>query len=161
MEYNQLNNTLHDLKKRTTELVGYLNLNQKKQRLTEIEKELNQPGVWSDPERAKKLNQEKAPLENIVESLDAIECDLNEALELVELCQDDEQEWPSLSVSVNELLKENGQNDIWVTVAQKGMYPQYNEYVNTMKGNDLGCLLGCEELKVLARPCERILKSII
>ena len=24
------------------------------------------------------------------------------------------------------LLKENGQNDIWVTVAQKGMYPQYN-----------------------------------
>ena len=45
------------------------------------------------------------------------------------------------------LLKENGQNDIWVTVAQKGMYPQYNEFVNTMKGNDLGCLLGCEELK--------------
>ena len=24
---------------------------------------------------------------------------------------------------------------------------QYNEYVNTMKGNDLGCPLGCEELK--------------
>ncbi len=45
------------------------------------------------------------------------------------------------------LLKENGQSDIWVTVAQKGMYPQYNEFVNNMKGNDLGCLLGCEELK--------------
>tara|TARA_B100000035_G_C20722128_1_gene431674 strand:- start:163 stop:639 length:477 start_codon:yes stop_codon:yes gene_type:complete len=27
------------------------------------------------------------------------------------------------------------------------MYPQYNEFVNNMKGNDLGCLLGCEELK--------------
>lgn len=43
-------------------------------------------------------------------------------------------------------LKERGVYDIWVTAAYPQQHNIENEFINTLSGNDLGCLLGCKEL---------------
>ena len=44
------------------------------------------------------------------------------------------------------LLKKHHINDIWITSSKKGTYNFENEYVNSIDGNSLGCLIGCKDL---------------
>ena len=53
--------------------------------MTEVQRELEQPDVWNEPERAQSLGQERARLEQIVGGLDELTTGLNDAAELLAL----------------------------------------------------------------------------
>jgi peptide chain release factor 2 len=68
---------------------GIFDYEGKHERLTEVIRELEQPGVWNEPERAQALGKERAQLEQIVQSLDRLEKGLQETLELLALATEE------------------------------------------------------------------------
>ena len=55
----------------------------KQERLTEVQRELEDPGVWNDQERAQSLGRERASLEAVVVNIDELSAGLADADELV------------------------------------------------------------------------------
>ncbi|MGE3163119.1 MAG: peptide chain release factor 2 [Burkholderiales bacterium] len=82
---NALAAQLEDLKARSAELRRYLDYDGKQLRLVEVNRQLEDPQVWSDPKRAQELGREKKSLESVVESLAAIDRGLKDAEELRQL----------------------------------------------------------------------------
>ena len=62
----------------------------KKDRLTEVMRELEDPDVWNEPDRAQALGQERAQLESVVVGLESIDKRLGESAELLELAEAEE-----------------------------------------------------------------------
>ena len=62
-------------------------------------RELEQPDVWNDPERAQTLGRERVSLEKIVDVLDRIQNGLNDAQELLDMAVDENDEDMVNSVS--------------------------------------------------------------
>ncbi len=60
--------------------------------MTEVQRELEDPDIWSNQERAQALGRERVRLENLVNSLDSIGQGLIDAGELLELAADEEDE---------------------------------------------------------------------
>ncbi|MGI9225679.1 MAG: peptide chain release factor 2 [Woeseiaceae bacterium] len=85
METSQINQSIVDLTERTNALRRYLDYDSKAERLTEVRRELEQPDVWNEPERAQALGQERARLEQVVIGLDEMSGALNDAAELLAL----------------------------------------------------------------------------
>nr|WP_301288352.1 peptide chain release factor 2 [Natronospira proteinivora] len=61
---------INDLKERIEALRGYLDYAGRKERLTEVTRELEVPEVWQDPDRAQALGQERARLAEVVGRLE-------------------------------------------------------------------------------------------
>ncbi|HEV7612747.1 MAG TPA: peptide chain release factor 2 [Steroidobacteraceae bacterium] len=53
--------------------------------MQEVERELEQPGIWNNPDRAQELGKERAKLEQVVGGLDRLKLGLSDAAELLEL----------------------------------------------------------------------------
>ncbi|NNE61295.1 MAG: peptide chain release factor 2 [Woeseia sp.] len=85
METSQLRQTIADLLERSQALRGYLDYDAKAERLTEVQRELEQPDVWDKPNRAQALGQERASLEDIVVTLDELKSGLTDADELLNM----------------------------------------------------------------------------
>ncbi len=68
---------------------GIFDYQQKKERLTEVIRELEQPAVWHDPERARKLGQERSSLEKIVDTIESMQTGLADAGELLEMAAEE------------------------------------------------------------------------
>nr|WP_218186452.1 peptide chain release factor 2 [Terasakiispira papahanaumokuakeensis] len=93
MEINPIKHLIKELSERAEVLRGYLDYAERKDRLEEVSRELEQPDVWNNPERAQALNKEMAQLDTVVKSLDELSNGLNDADELLEMAaeeQDDE-----------------------------------------------------------------------
>ncbi|MCR6652364.1 MAG: peptide chain release factor 2 [Cellvibrionaceae bacterium] len=99
MEINPLLNALSDMKKRTDVLRGYLDYDVKKERLTEVEAELSEPGVWNDPERAQALGRERSSLEQVVKTIDTLDQGLADCRELIDLSVEENDEASLADVS--------------------------------------------------------------
>ncbi|KAA0019824.1 peptide chain release factor 2 [Salinicola corii] len=84
-EINPINNLIKDLSERTDVLRGYLDYAEKKDRLEEVSRELENPDVWNDPDYAQKLGKERASLEAVVETIDTLDSGLADNRELLEL----------------------------------------------------------------------------
>ncbi len=67
--------------------------------MAEVVRELEQPAVWDDPERAQALGRERARLAAVVETLDDLTRGLNEARELLELAAEENDESAANEVS--------------------------------------------------------------
>ena len=67
-------------------------MDQRKDRLAEVELELAEPSVWEDPDRAKALGRERSSLEDIVGIIETLEAGGADAADLLELAaaEDDE-----------------------------------------------------------------------
>ncbi|MCB1614748.1 MAG: peptide chain release factor 2 [Pseudomonadales bacterium] len=85
METAPLFHQIDDLRQRTDVLRGYLDYANKKERLIEVELELGEPSVWDEPERAQALGRERASLESVVATIDAMDSGLNDLADLLEL----------------------------------------------------------------------------
>ncbi len=59
----------------------------KKDKLEEVERELESPEVWNNPEQAKALSLEKSGLEKVVVLIDKLTTGIEDATEMVELAQ--------------------------------------------------------------------------
>ncbi|PKM31241.1 MAG: peptide chain release factor 2 [Gammaproteobacteria bacterium HGW-Gammaproteobacteria-11] len=92
MEINPILNTIKDLRGRSETIRGYLDYDHKRDRLTEVERELEDPGVWNDPERAQALGKERSQLAQIVETLDEMSSGLADASELLEMANEENDE---------------------------------------------------------------------
>ena len=68
---------------------GIFDYDHKRDRLTEVERELEDPSVWNDPERAQNLGRERAQLAQIVETLDQMHTGLADASELLEMAAEE------------------------------------------------------------------------
>ncbi|MCC4799716.1 peptide chain release factor 2 [Enterovibrio norvegicus] len=84
-EINPIKNRLADIAERANVLRGYLDYDAKKERLEEVNAELEQPDVWNEPERAQALGRERSALEAVVETIDQLDQGgvyINDLLEL-------------------------------------------------------------------------------
>lgn len=92
-EINPVNNRIQDLTERPTFLGGILDYDAKKERLEEVNAELEQPDVWNEPERAQALGKERSSLEAVVDTLDQMKQGLEDVSGLLELAveADDEE----------------------------------------------------------------------
>ena len=68
-----------------TSLGGTFDYDAKKERLEEVNAELEQPDVWNEPERAQALGKERAALEAVVETIDQLDQGVEDVEGLLEL----------------------------------------------------------------------------
>ncbi len=71
-------------------LGGIFDYDQRSERLVEVERELEDPKVWEDPERAQKLGKERADLELIVKTIDNLTSGLEDAEGLLDIAAEEE-----------------------------------------------------------------------
>ncbi|HFD81448.1 MAG TPA: peptide chain release factor 2 [Gammaproteobacteria bacterium] len=90
MEINPVVNQIKDLEGRAQALRGYLDYDSKRERLIEVSRELEDPSVWDDPERAQALGRERARLEEVVDTLASIETGLRDAADLLQMAAEEE-----------------------------------------------------------------------
>ncbi|MEW6612284.1 MAG: peptide chain release factor 2 [Pseudomonadota bacterium] len=88
-QINELRDKLQDLQQRLADLRGYLDLEHKEERLTEVIRELEAPDLWNDPERAQNLGQERARLEAAIVPARQLVQGVAEAGELLGLAEEE------------------------------------------------------------------------
>ncbi|MGH8485494.1 MAG: peptide chain release factor 2 [Pseudomonas sp.] len=106
IETNQTHLRIKDYSSRTDILRGYLDYDEKKDRLTEVELELGESGIWDKPEYAQALGKERSDLEVVVTTIDALYSGLADCRELLELAEEENDE--DLFGEVNAELKRLG-----------------------------------------------------
>ncbi|WP_143015622.1 peptide chain release factor 2 [Vibrio xiamenensis] len=89
-EINPIKNRLQDVSERTKVLRGYLDYDAKKERLEEVNAELEQPDVWNEPERAQALGKERASLEAVVETIVELDQGVEDVDGLLELAVEEQ-----------------------------------------------------------------------
>ncbi|WNJ96072.1 peptide chain release factor 2 [Vibrio ruber] len=104
-EINPIKNRLQDVSDRTNVLRGYLDYDVKKERLEEVNAELEQPEVWNEPERAQALGKERAALEAIVETIDLLDRGVDDVEGLLELAieAEDQETFDEIGPELDEL----------------------------------------------------------
>ncbi|WP_460226410.1 peptide chain release factor 2 [Aurantivibrio infirmus] len=89
MEIAPLLQTLKDIQQRTDTLRGYLDYDNKKERLAEVELELAEPSVWDEPKRAQDLGRERSSLEIVVNTIETMDSGVADNRELLEIAADE------------------------------------------------------------------------
>lgn len=104
-EINPVKNRIQDLTERSDVLRGIFDYDAKKERLEEVNAELEQPDVWNEPERAQALGKERSSLEAIVETLDQMSQGLDDVAGLLELAveADDEETFNEAVAELDQL----------------------------------------------------------
>ncbi|MFZ1643071.1 MAG: peptide chain release factor 2 [Candidatus Contendobacter sp.] len=91
-ELNPYFNQISDLRGRCASLRGYLDFETRRERLDEVNRELQEPNIWNNPERAQTLGKERAQLEAVVNRLENLDRGLNEVAELLVLAGEESDE---------------------------------------------------------------------
>ncbi|MBT3625080.1 MAG: peptide chain release factor 2 [Gammaproteobacteria bacterium] len=92
LETNATLTHIKDLRQRTEVLRGYLDYDNRKERLTEVELELADSSVWDDPEYAQKLGRERSALEVVVITIETLNSGLGDVADIVELAAEENDE---------------------------------------------------------------------
>jgi peptide chain release factor 2 len=78
---------------------GIFDYDTKRERLEEVGRELENPNVWDNPERAQQLGKERASLDRIVNGIRTLGDSLSGANELLELAESENDEGTAVAVS--------------------------------------------------------------
>ncbi|MDD0841847.1 peptide chain release factor 2 [Pseudomonas sp. Gutcm_11s] len=92
MEINPILNSIKDLSERTLSIRGYLDYDQKHDRLVEVNRELEDASVWNKPEYAQSLGRERAMLAQIVGTIDDLTGSLADSKDLLEMAAEENDE---------------------------------------------------------------------
>ena len=87
MELSANYQKISELIERSSVLAAHLVIDEKIDRLEEVKLELENPEIWSDPEKAQSLGKEKVELENLCEVFSHSSSILNDAKELLEMAE--------------------------------------------------------------------------
>ncbi|HST43632.1 MAG TPA: peptide chain release factor 2 [Luteimonas sp.] len=98
IELNPVRQRIADLRGRLDALRGFLDYDVKRERLEEVERELGNPDVWNDPERAQTLGRERASLDKNVNGIRDLTDGLVGAGELLEMAEGEGDEETALAV---------------------------------------------------------------
>ena len=71
---------------------GIFDYEAKKEQLEEVLRELEDPNVWNDPEKAQKLGQQRVSLQGIVDVFESLDAGLGDAGDLLELAREEDDE---------------------------------------------------------------------
>lgn len=84
---------------------GIFDFDAKQIRLTELERQSEDPAIWNDPDRAQEMGREKKSLENIVHTLQSVDRQLRDTHELLQIAQEenDKETLQSIADDVTEL----------------------------------------------------------
>ncbi|MDM8545263.1 peptide chain release factor 2 [Candidatus Venteria ishoeyi] len=105
MELNPLFEKIKDMQARSDVLRGYLDYESKRERLDEVSRELEEPEVWSEPERAQSLGQERSNLEKVISLFDKLGNTLTDSQDLLEMAaeEDDADTVEAVTLDLDEL----------------------------------------------------------
>ncbi|MGH8175454.1 MAG: peptide chain release factor 2 [Steroidobacter sp.] len=92
MEVNTIRRSLEDLTERSAALRGFFEYDLKSERLTEVNRELEDPAIWNTPDKAQELGRERARLDQVVSTLDRVSGGLKDAGELLEMAVEENDE---------------------------------------------------------------------
>ncbi|RLA05046.1 MAG: peptide chain release factor 2 [Gammaproteobacteria bacterium] len=92
MEVNPIREKISDLLSRVESLRGYLDYDLKCEQLVEVERELEQPDVWNDPDRAQELGRQRSDLELVVETIGSLQISLVDTSDLLEMAVEEDDE---------------------------------------------------------------------
>lgn len=86
---------------------GIFDFDAKQIRLTELERESEDPAIWNDPARAQEIGREKKSLEGVVLTLQSLDRQLQDAQELLEIAREenDDETLNSISEDVTALVQ--------------------------------------------------------
>jgi peptide chain release factor 2 len=90
MELSPTYQKIEDLRERSSVLSAHLDLEEKRGRLEEVLLEMENPDIWSNPETAQALGQEKSKLESICQIFDEANAVLEDAKELLDMAQSED-----------------------------------------------------------------------
>ncbi|SUA89199.1 Peptide chain release factor 2 [Pandoraea pulmonicola] len=68
---------------------GIFDFDAKQARLIVVNKELEDPNIWNDPKRAQEFGKEKKALDSVVETLTALDSDINDTQDLFDLAREE------------------------------------------------------------------------
>ncbi|MCL1623924.1 peptide chain release factor 2 [Moraxella sp. Tifton1] len=92
MEIAPYQDKIKDLTERGQDLRRYLDFDGKKERLEEVNLELENPEIWNDPEVATKISKEKSVLDGIIGVIESLEATLEDASAMLELAVEEDDE---------------------------------------------------------------------
>ncbi len=116
-------------------LGGIFDFDRRKEELEEVNRELEQPGIWDDPENAQKLGQERSRLEKIVIIIEELDTSLNDAEELLEMSVEEGDE-DSISSIVDDLkILENNVVELEFRRMFSGEMDACNAFVDIQSGS--------------------------
>ncbi|TLY50800.1 MAG: peptide chain release factor 2 [Gammaproteobacteria bacterium] len=101
IETNPIHARIADLQARIASLRGYLDYETKSERLEEVSRELENPNIWDNPERAQQLGKERATLDKIVNGIRELTDGLVGADELLQLADAENDEGTAVAVSAD------------------------------------------------------------
>jgi peptide chain release factor 2 len=87
MELSAHYQKISELTERLSVLSDHLELEEKQERLEEVKLELENPDVWSNPEKAQSLGKERVRLDNLCETFSKSNSILSDAKELLEMAE--------------------------------------------------------------------------
>ncbi len=92
METNQINNQLWTSNSARQRSGGIFDYAGNKDRLEEVNRELENPEIWNNPANAQALGRERAQLEGIVGTLDQVSASLQDSSEMLEMAIEEQDE---------------------------------------------------------------------
>ncbi|RPD88731.1 MULTISPECIES: peptide chain release factor 2 [Luteimonas] len=92
LELNPVRQRIADLRGRLDALRGFLDYDARRERLEEVERELEDPNIWNDAERAQALGRERSSLDKTVNGIRSLTEGLEGASELLELAESENDE---------------------------------------------------------------------
>ncbi|MFL1732138.1 peptide chain release factor 2 [Moraxella oculi] len=92
MEIAPYQDKIKNLTERGQDLRRYLDFDGKKERLEEVNLELENPEIWNDPEVATKISKEKSVLDGIIGVIKSLEATLEDASAMLELAVEEDDE---------------------------------------------------------------------
>ncbi|MFI9652424.1 peptide chain release factor 2 [Guyparkeria halopsychrophila] len=133
-EINLIVNRIDNLIERSESLRGYLDYDLKKERLEEVDRELEVPDVWNDPDRAQALNKERASLVRIVDTLSEMRDGLTDAREILEMAGEEDDEETIASVESDVSTFEKQIEDLEFRRMFSGEMDESNAYMDIQAG---------------------------
>jgi peptide chain release factor 2 len=107
MELSPTYQKIEELKNRSLILSKHLDLIEKKGRLEEVLLEMEDPLIWSNPEGAQALGQEKSKLESVCQTFNLVDSILEDAEELLSMAQSEGDE-----ETANSIIKDLGKIEL-------------------------------------------------
>ncbi|MFN7136928.1 MAG: peptide chain release factor 2 [Thermomonas sp.] len=134
IELNPIRARIADLTGRLDALRGYLDYDAKRERLEEVERELEHPDVWNDPARAQALGRERSLLDKTVNGIRDLTEGLSGAGELLDLAEMENDEETALAVVADVDRYQKGVEQIEFQRMFSGKMDSANAFVDIQAG---------------------------
>ncbi|MBK6417444.1 peptide chain release factor 2 [Thermomonas sp.] len=134
IELNPIRQRIVDLIGRLDALRGFLDYDAKRERLEEVERELENPDIWNNPERAQALGRERSMLDKTVNGLRELKEGLAGGDELLDLAEMEDDEDTALAVVADVDRLEKGVEQLEFQRMFSGKMDSANAFVDIQAG---------------------------